>query len=46
MTNIKGEGGQDPKKGLDMNRTLVIKVEGNKEENLSIMIIPLGNILK
>ena len=42
----KGEGGQDPKQGLDMNRTRVIKVEGDKEENLSVMIVAQGNILK
>ena len=46
VTNTKGEGGQDPKQGLHMNRTRVIKVEGDKEENLSVMIVPLGNILK
>ena len=34
VTNIKGEGGQDPKQGLDMNRTPFIKVERDKEENL------------
>ena len=43
---IKGEGGQDPKQSLDMNRTQVIKVEEDKGKNLSVMIVPLGNILK
>ena len=46
MTNTKGERDQNPKQGLDMNRTRVIKVEGDEEENLSVMIVPLGNVLK
>ena len=42
VTNTKGEGGQDPKQGLDMNKAQVIKVEGNH----SVMTVHQGNILK
>ena len=46
MTNTKGEGDQDPKQGLDMNKAQLIKVEGDEEENHSVTIVHQGNILK